>query len=86
MPLIFLLLSANFLLGVTIWAMLHFALSWRVVVMIAVMLIVLVAEIGRKNHLKISRISEAGMKRYIKRCKILYGFEILLFVIAGLIL
>lgn len=81
MPLIFLLLGIVFLLGISIWAMLGFGFSWRIVGMILLLLAILVCEIRRKNLLVKSRISEAGMQSYVRFCKILYGAEFLILLI-----
>ncbi len=82
MPLIFLLLSIIFLTGISIWAMLGFKFSWRIIAMLAILLIISIYEIKRKNLLKISRISESGMKSYVKFCKLLYSIQLIMLILA----
>lgn len=82
MPLIFLLLSITFLIGISIWAMLGFEFSWRIVAMLIILFVILVCEIRRKNLLKTARISESGMRSYVKFCKLLYSIESIILIIA----
>lgn len=82
MPLIFLLLSITFLIGISIWAMLGFEFSWRIVAMLIILFAILVCEIRRKNLLKTARISESGMRSYVKFCKLLYSIESIILIIA----
>lgn len=82
MPLIFLLLSITFLIGISIWAMLGFEFSWRIVAMLIILFVILVCEIRRKNLLKTARISESSMRSYVKFCKLLYSIESIILIIA----
>lgn len=82
MPLIFLFSGIGFFTGISAWAMMQFAFSKRILIMIVIFLLVLIFEIKRKNKLKISRISQKGMKKYINFCIAMYAIEFIFFLLA----
>ncbi|CBG39393.1 hypothetical protein [Helicobacter mustelae] len=81
MPLIFCLLAIIFLLGISLWAMMGFVFEGRIFEMCAVWVVFLSLEIMRSKILKRSRISLAGMKKYVRFCKIYYGCGFGIFVV-----
>lgn len=78
MPLIFLLLSINFLIGLSIWAMQQFIFQFSIILMCFIFCFLLGSEIYRIKKLKQSRISEEGMQNYVSFCKKIYCTNTLL--------
>ena len=78
---IFLFLSISFFLGISAWAMLKFAFQWKIILMLILWLTILIFEIKRNQSAKFAITSEDRIKKYIKYCKYLYCFDIVLFLI-----
>ncbi|MCE3038929.1 hypothetical protein [Helicobacter anatolicus] len=82
MPLLFSLYAVGFVLGIVIWAMLGFTYQGKILLMLFVWTIFLVGEIIRSKKLKIMRLSQEGMERYIAGCKIFYILALAVYLVS----
>lgn len=78
MPIIFLLVAVGSFSGVFILAARQWYMTWQILLMIALTGLIFGMELVRIRRLKLARRSEAGMLRYIRFCRWLYGVELCL--------
>ncbi|WP_343354100.1 hypothetical protein V3I05_04050 [Helicobacter mastomyrinus] len=81
-PITFFLLSVSVLSGVNLWVFGDIKLSLPLIAMITFCIFVFVGELFRIKILKVAkRTSFAAMQSYVKFCKILYGLDLLFFIL-----
>lgn len=81
-PITFFLLSVNVLSGVNLWIFGTLPLSLPLIMMVTFCIFILIGEIYRLKILKIARRTNLkAMQGYIKFSKILYGIDLLFFIL-----